>query len=216
MIYSPPHFREDGLAAQHALIRAHPLGLLITARDGAPEITPVPFHLADAPGKGRLLGHVARANRQWHTIRDGAAATVVFQGAQSYISPGWYATKAETGKVVPTWNYVIVEVRGPARAIEDRDWLRRQVGLITGEHERGSAVPWRVEDAPAPFVEAQLKGIVGIEIDIGEIAGKWKVSQNRPAADVAGVAAGLEDASSSHHQPEMARLVRERGAGGGD
>ncbi|QDZ00127.1 FMN-binding negative transcriptional regulator [Nitratireductor mangrovi] len=212
-MYQPPHFREDDPATQHALIRAHPLGLLITAEaDGAPVANLIPFHLDGAPGKGRLLGHMARANRQWQAIRDGARVLVVFQGEEAYISPSWYAAKAETGKVVPTWNYAVVQVRGPARAIEDRDWLRHQVGLITGEHEGKRAAPWAVEDAPPPFVEAQLKGIVGVEIAIAEIEGKWKVSQNRPEADIAGVTAGLEDAASAHNNPAMAALVRERGS----
>lgn len=213
-MYQPPHFREDDLAAQHALIRAHPLGLLVTAEAAGPVANLIPFMLLTEPGKGRLLGHMARANRQWQAIRDGAPVLVVFQGPDAYVSPGWYATKAETGKVVPTWNYAIVQVRGPARIVEDRDWLRGQVGMLTREHERLSAKPWAVDDAPASFVEAQLKGIVGFEIGIAEIAGKWKVSQNRQAADVAGVVAGLGEAGP-HHDAGMAALVRERVTGRG-
>jgi predicted FMN-binding regulatory protein PaiB len=130
-MYQPPHFREDDRATQIALIRAHPLGLLVTAEASGPVANLVPFLPVEEDGSTRLLGHVARANPQWKAIRDGAPVLVVFQGVDTYITPSWYETKRETGKVVPTWNYAVVQVRGRARAVEDRDWLRRQVGLIT-------------------------------------------------------------------------------------
>lgn len=208
-MYQPPHFREDDLATQHALIRAHPLGLLITGEAEGPAANAIPFLLAEGGEKGRLLGHLARANAQWQAIRDGATVLVVFQGAGGYITPSWYETKRETGKVVPTWNYAMVQVSGPARAIEDRDWLRRHVGDLTREHEEGRPDAWAVEDAPDAYVDAQLKGIVGIEIEIADIHGKWKVSQNRSQPDIAGVARGLE-AADPHANPAMAALVRER------
>jgi transcriptional regulator len=132
---------------------------------------------------------------------------VVFQGPQAYVTPGWYATKAETGKVVPTWNYAIVQVRGSARIIEDPAWLRTQIGALTRENENSRSQPWAVDDAPPEFVAAQLKGIIGIEIDIETIDGKWKVSQNRPLADRQGVADGL-DAIDRTDTAEMADLVR--------
>lgn len=212
-MYQPPHFREDDLATQHALIRAHPLGLLITA--GASDLiaNPVPFHLdAEASEKGTLRLHLARANGQWKDIGDGAAVLAVFQGAQSYVTPSWYQTKQETGKVVPTWNYAIVQARGPARIVEDADWLLSQVNAITGQQEAGRAAPWAVGDAPETFVRSQIRGIIGVEIEIAAIEGKWKVSQNRPAIDRHGVAAGLDEMAG---EGDMAALVRQYGAGRG-
>lgn len=208
-MYQPPHFREDDLGVQHALIRAHPLGLLITAGRSGLIANSVPFQLdAGASEKGTLRLHLAKANGQWRDIQEGAAVLAVFQGANSYVTPSWYQTKRETGKVVPTWNYAIVQVRGPARVIDDADWLLKQVNAITGEQEAERVVPWSVGDAPEDFVRAQLKGIIGIEIEITEIEGKWKVSQNRPVADRAGVAAGLDEKPD---RTEMAELVRRYG-----
>ncbi|MGM4983101.1 FMN-binding negative transcriptional regulator [Hyphomicrobiales bacterium] len=207
-MYQPPHHREDDLRTQHDLIRAHALGLLITAGDGGLIANPVPFHLETGLSpKGTLQAHVARANGQWREIADGAPVLVVFQGADTYITPSWYATKRETGKVVPTWNYAIVQVRGSARIIEDPAWLRTQIGALTRENENSRSQPWAVDDAPPEFVAAQLKGIIGIEIDIETIDGKWKVSQNRPLADRQGVADGL-DAIDRTDTAEMADLVR--------
>ena len=133
---------------------------------------------------------------------------VVFQGADSYVTPSWYETKRETGKVVPTWNYAIVQVRGRPRVIEDSVWLARQISALTEKHEADREEPWRVTDAPDAFIASQLKGIVGLEIDIAEISGKWKVSQNRPVGDRIRVAEGLDDVGDSAAKQEMARLVR--------
>jgi transcriptional regulator len=132
----------------------------------------------------------------------------VFQGANSYVTPSWYQTKRETGKVVPTWNYAIVQARGRASVVEDADWLLAQIKALTGEHENAREKPWAVSDAPAGFIRSQLKGIIGVEIEITEIEGKWKVSQNRPAADREGVADGL---AAMPDQDEMAALVRRYG-----
>ncbi|NLS01444.1 FMN-binding negative transcriptional regulator [Rhizobium sp. P38BS-XIX] len=210
-MYQPPHHREDDLGTQHQLIRAHPLGMLITAGDGGLIANAVPFHLnTSLSPKGTLQAHLARANGQWKEIAAGAPVLVVFQGADTYITPSWYATKRETGKVVPTWNYAIVQVRGSARTIEDPAWLRTQIDALTGENESDRAQPWAVDDAPPEFVSAQLKGIIGIEIDIETIDGKWKVSQNRPIADRQGVAEGLS-AIDRTEAAEMADLVRRYG-----
>lgn len=209
-MYQPPHFREEELGTQHALIRAHSLGLLVTSGNSGLLANPVPFHLdAGASAKGTLRLHLARANGQWKDIRDGASVLAVFQGADSYVTPSWYQTKRETGKVVPTWNYAIVQARGPARIVEDADWLLSQINAITSQHEGSRAMPWAVTDAPDDFIRAQLKGIVGIEIEIAAIEGKWKVSQNRPVGDREGVAAGLDEMPG---QGDMAGLVRQYGA----
>jgi transcriptional regulator len=208
-MYQPPHFREEDLGIQHALIRAHPLGLLITAGNSGLIANSVPFHLdAEASEKGMLRLHLARANGQWRDIAAGAPVLAVFQGANSYVTPSWYKTKAETGKVVPTWNYAIVQARGAARVIEDEGWLLSQINAITCEQEGQRAKPWSVGDAPDDFIRAQLKGIIGVEIEIAEIEGKWKVSQNRPIADREGVAKGLDEMAE---QAEMQELVRRYG-----
>ena len=208
-MYQPPHHREDRLDVQHALIRSHPFGTLITLGSSGLVANSIPFVLAAALPFGILKGHVARANTQWRDFDPGVEALVIFQGVETYISPSWYATKRETAKVVPTWNYVIVQARGPMRVVEDRDWLANQIAALTAEHETGRREPWAVTDAPAPFIEAQLKAIVGIEIPVARIEGKWKVSQNRPEADRRGVVAGLR----AEGNEAMAKLVSLPGAG---
>lgn len=198
-MYVPPAFREDRPQAIHALIEAHPLALLVSTGEDGPTANPVPMLLD--PSAGVLRCHLARANGQIGELRAAQAAgrevLAVFQGPQAYISPGWYASKAEHGRVVPTWNYLIVQVRGVPRVIDDADWLRGQVGALTDRHEAGLADPWSVGDAPDGFVAAQLRGIVGLELPLTRVTGKWKASQNRPAADRAGVIAGLEAAGDA-------------------
>ncbi|RJF88451.1 FMN-binding negative transcriptional regulator [Oleomonas cavernae] len=204
-MYQPAHHREDRLAVQHALIGSHPLGLLVTAGPGGLMANPIPF-LVD-PGRsplGTLRAHCARANPQWRELDKVDECLVAFQGPQAYVSPSWYATKAETGKVVPTWNYITVQVRGRPRLVDDPVWLRQQIGDLTRSQETGRPDPWAVEDAPAEYLATMIRGIVGMEIPIARIEGKWKVSQNRTAEDRAGVAAGLraDDAAAA-----MADLV---------
>jgi transcriptional regulator len=198
-MYLPRHFEEARPEVLHQAVRAHPLGLLVTQTDSGVNADSIPFMLdADAgaggsagPGVGILRGHVARANPLWHAAR--GEVLVVFQGPQAYISPSCYPTKAATGKVVPTWNYVMVQARGRLRAIEDAAALRALVTRLTERHEAPRAVRWAVSDAPADYIEAMLGAIVGIEITLTAIVGKWKVSQNRSAADRDGVARGLRD-----------------------
>ena len=197
-MYLPPHFEERRPEVLHALLRAHPLGLLMTqavpAGDAAPrlEANAIPFMLdAESGPYGTLVAHVARANPDGREARTDAESLVVFQGPQVYVTPSWYATKADTGKVVPTWNYVIAEARGPLRVIEDAAWLHALVSRLTERHEGQREVPWAVADAPADYISGLLRAIVGIEIELTALAGKWKVSQNRPAADREGVARGL-------------------------
>jgi transcriptional regulator len=191
-MYQPPLFAEDSVIAQHGLIRAFPLGLLVTHGASGLIANAIPFQIDPEAGeKGVLRCHVARANAQWKEIGTGADALVVFQGAQHYVHPGWYETKRETGKVVPTWNYTMVQVRGHARVMDDGAWLAKQIRDLTEMMEGAYPKPWAVDDAPVPFIEAQMRGIVGIEIAISEITGKWKVSQNRSDADREGVIEGL-------------------------
>jgi transcriptional regulator len=171
----------------------------------------LPFLLDPAASKlGTLRVHMARANGQWRDLAEAPEALVVFQGADHYITPSWYATKQETGKVVPTWNYVMVQARGAAKVIEDDAWLSRQIEALTTGQETRRDRPWAVGDAPADFIAMQRRAIVGLEIEIADIRGKWKASQNRPAADRAGVVAGLE-ALGSAEAGEMAEIVKESG-----
>ena len=212
-MYLPPLFREDRLDVQHALIRAHPLGLLVTAGPGGLVANPIPFLVDPDDGElGTLRAHFAVANPQRAELAAVRECLVVFQGVESYITPSWYATKAETGKVVPTWNYAIVEAWGPPTLIDDPAWLRQQIGELTDAQEASRPDRWAVEDAPDAYVAGQLKGIVGLTIPIARIAGKWKTSQNRPAADRAGVVAGLRRERGA--DDPMAALVEARGKAG--
>jgi transcriptional regulator len=207
-MYQPPHHREDSLEVQHALIRRHSLGTLVTLGAAGLVANSIPFIVrADGP-LGVLQGHVARANSQWRDFDPRVEALVVFQGPERYITPSWYATKRETGKVVPTWNYAIVQARGAVRIVQDRDWLAAQIEALTRQMEAARPAPWAVGDAPRTFLEAQIKGIVGIEIPIRAIEGKWKVSQNRRDADRAGVVDGLR-AEGDEASLAMAQLVEQ-------
>lgn len=209
-MYQPPAFREDRIEVQHDLIRRYPLGLLVTAGPSGLMANAVPFLVdGDGTAMGVLRAHLAKANGQWRDLESLEECLVVFQGPQDYVTPSWYATKRETGKVVPTWNYAAVHAWGRPRVIADAAWLRRQVGDLTDAQERSRSEPWAVDDAPPPFVDAQIKGIVGIEIAITRIEGKWKVSQNRPEADRSGVHEGLR--AQGGDGDAMADLVAERG-----
>lgn len=209
-MYQPPHFRETDLAVLHAHIRAHPLGLMISAGVDGILANPVPFLLYEEGTNGMLRAHVARANPQWQALTGNPAVLVAFQGIDRYITPSWYAQKEIDHKVVPTWNYAIVEARGSARIVEDADWLLAQVTALTEAQERGRQRPWQVADAPPPFVASQLKGIVGIEIPIAAIAGKFKASQNRPPTDRTGILAGLAEEGDAQ-AAAMAEMISSRG-----
>ncbi len=197
-MYQPPHFREDRLEVLQELVRAHPLGLLISAGPGGLMANPIPFVLdpgSPTLGPQRQLGllrcHVAKANEQWRELEALDECLVVFQGPQAYVTPSWYATKRETGKVVPTWNYATVHAWGRPVVTHDPAWLRRQIDDLTDLREGRLPKPWAVSDAPDAFVASQMKGIVGIEIEVVRSEGKWKMSQNRNEADRQGVVEGL-------------------------
>lgn len=193
-IYLPAHFEETRVEALFALIHEYPLGMLVTLDGNGLNANHVPFEFDPEPAPfGTLRAHVARANPVWRDFTPSVDALVVFQGAQSYISPSWYATKRESGKVVPTYNYMVVHAYGPLRVIDDQVWLRGLVERLTNRHEAARAQPWKVGDAPADYVEKMLSAIVGIEIPLTRLIGKWKVSQNRPEADRAGIAEGLRE-----------------------
>jgi transcriptional regulator len=205
-MYQPPAFKEDRLETLHALIRSHPLGTLVTAGAGGLLANLVPFTLVDGNESGTLRCHVARANDQVDALRTGAETLIVFQGPETYITPSWYASKKEHGRVVPTWNYVVVQVRGTPRLMENPSWIREQINHLTSIHEGPRAKPWHVEDAPEAYIAGQIKAIVGVEIPIASIEGKWKASQNRPETDRESVEHGLRQEGID----EMAALVAEK------
>lgn len=191
-MYIPAHFREDRLDIQHELMRSFPLGTLFTAGPGGPMANHVPFLLyGDEGGRGTLRAHLARANPQLAELAAIEECLVVFGGLNGYISPGWYATKRETGKVVPTWNFVAVHAWGKPCLVEDPAWLHRHLEDLTNQHERAQPQPWAVDDAPADFVAQMKRAIVGVELPIARSEGKWKLSQNRSEADRRGIVAGL-------------------------
>jgi transcriptional regulator len=191
-MYRPSHFREDRPEVLHALIRTHPFAQLITAGEEGLVANPLPLLLdPEASANGTLRGHLARANDQVAALSAGGQALVIFQGPQAYVSPSWYPSKAEHGKVVPTWNYVAVHAWGTPRVIDDAAWLRRLIADLTVAQEQHRPAPWAVGDAPEDFIDTMVKAIVGIEIPIDRIEGKWKVSQNRSEPDRRGVAEGL-------------------------
>lgn len=208
-MHVPEHFRQDDPETLARHIRERGVGLLIVADGDGIEANHVPFLLEEeedgAPGV--LHCHLARANPVWLRLRQGPRVLAVFQGPDAYISPGWYPTKAETGRVVPTWNYLAVHVEGPARVIEDPAWLQRHVRRLTDRHEAGREAPWAVDDAPADFTDRLIGAIVGVEIRIETLTGKLKASQNQPARNRAGVRAGLEQAGDTNASA-MSRLIR--------
>jgi transcriptional regulator len=212
-MYVAAHFAESDLATLHAVMAAYPFATLVT-QGGEDGLTAnhLPLQLLpEASAKGTLRGHVARANPVWRSADAGAEALVVFQGPDGYISPSGYATKARHGRVVPTWNYVAVHAYGTLRVIDDKAWLRAQVEALTQRHEASQSAPWAISDAPADYVNQMLAAIVGIEIVITRLVGKWKVSQNQPAENQLSLTAAL-DARGDAEAKTMAALIRQHGA----
>ena len=205
-MYTPPAFADNDADSIKATIRAARLANLITATPDGPRATPLPLFLDDTEGeRGVLYGHVARANPQWQAVPIGEALAI-FMGADAYVTPSWYAAKQETGKVVPTWNYIAVHAYGPVEFFQEPQRLLAAVTRLTNIHEHPRAEPWAVSDAPADFIAAQLRGIVGVRIPVTRFEGKRKMSQNRPEADRIRVAAGLA-ASEDPGDREVAALI---------
>ena len=205
-MYTPPHFEVNDVADIHKAIRACGLAHFVTAGVNGIFATPLPFFLEASEGEyGTLYGHLARANNQWKQ-QPQSEALAIFTGPDAYISPTWYATKAETHKVVPTWNYGIVHAYGPVEFFDDPQRLLDVVTHLTNIHEGKRAEPWKVTDAPADFIQGQLRGIVGIRIPITRLEGKLKMSQNRTEADRDGVVQGLSE-SDRATAPEAAKLI---------
>jgi transcriptional regulator len=191
-MYIPRHNEEKRVPVMHALITAHPLGTLVTLGSSGLFASHIPMVLEDDGSEfGVLRGHISRANTQWRDFVPTVDALAIFSGHQHYITPNWYPGTREHGKEVPTWNYVVVHAYGPLKVIQDERWLLTNVEKLTSIHEAASPVPWKVSDAPQDFIRSQLKGIVGLELPIRRLEGKWKVSQNRTDEEREGVIEGL-------------------------
>ncbi len=209
-MYVPKQFEEPSVAVMHQLLREQPLATLVTVGENGPDANLIPLSLVvnEENPLGMLQGHVARANPLWKAPAE-TPVLAVFHGGESYISPSWYATKQETGRVVPTWNYAVVHARGKMRVMDDPKWLLAQIEVLTQAQEADFEHPWSVSDAPADYVEKLLTAIVGIGITITSLQGKWKVSQNQPEHNRLGVIQGLET-RETQKATAMANLVRQR------
>ena len=207
-MYTPPHFGETRPDVLQSAMTAHPLAALVTTGSRGLDASHFPLLYDPSPVPfGVLRGHMARGNRQWQEYVSGSVALAIFSGPEHYISPTWYSSTKETGKVVPTWNYVAIHARGPLTFHEDRAWLLENVRVLTDEHEKAFAQPWRVEDAPPDYIDKMLGGIVGVELAITSLEGKWKVSQNRALEDRESAIAGLESLATPEAR-RMAGLVK--------
>lgn len=206
-MYNPASFHESRPEVLAAAIAGHPLSTLVTAGAAGLAASHIPLLYTPAEGGagfGVLRGHMARANPQWRDAVPPCAALAIFNGPQHYVSPNWYPSKHEGGKVVPTWNYVVVHAHGTLSIHDDPQWLLENVTALTDEHEASSPTPWRVSDAPPEYIQNLQKAIVGVELIIERWEGKWKLSQNRTLADREGVAAGL----ASLDTPAAGKLAR--------
>lgn len=191
-MYIPKHFEAPRTEVMHDLIRGHPLATLITLSESGLDANHIPLLLSTAPSPfGVLQGHVARSNSMWLDLAKDVEVLAVFHGPNAYITPSWYASKQENGKVVPTWNYAVVHAYGWLRVIDDTAWLRSQLEALTTHSEAAFSEPWAVSDAPSEFIEKLIGSIVGIEINITKLSGKWKVSQNQPERNQDSIISGL-------------------------
>jgi transcriptional regulator len=207
-MYIPRQFEQPDVGALHDLVRAHPLATLVTQSAGGLNANHVPLQLVASPAPfGSLRGHVARANPILQDFLAPGEVLALFHGPQCYISPSLYATKAETGKVVPTWNYIVVHAYGTVRVMDDAGWVRAQVEALTNQQEASYSQPWAVSDAPGDFTEKLIGNIVGFEMVITRLSGKWKLSQNQPPKNQASVIAGL-NASGQQVASTVATLVQ--------
>lgn len=206
-MYVPSHFQETRVEVLHELIRQHPFAAFVTLGSKGLNANHIPFEIEPTPAPfGTLRGHVARSNPVWRDFSKDIEALLIFQGPQAYITFSWYLTKKETGKVVPTYNYIVVHAYGTLGVVEDRAWLRGLVGRLTNRYEARRAEPWKITDAPTDYIEKMLSAIVGIEIPVTKLVGKWKASQNRSLVDREGVIRGLSEIADAD-AAMMANLV---------
>ena len=207
-MYIPPQFEQPNIEVMHELIRNRPLATLITLGSEGINANHIPLHLSLPPEPfGVLRGHVARSNPIWSDLESDIDTLAIFHGPEAYISPSWYATKQEAGKVVPTWNYTVVHAYGSLRIIDDAVWVRAQLEALTNQNEAGFQQPWAVSDAPLGFTEKLIEAVVGIEMVITRLSGKWKVSQNQPPQNQNSVIQGL-NARGQAEAIAMAELVK--------
>lgn len=210
MLYNPPAFKENDLSALQAQIAASGLTTLVSVGADGPIVSNLPILLDPGAGPyGTIAGHLARANPQWRESDLSKPALALFMGADAYVSPGWYASKQEHGRVVPTWNYSMIVARGRLEIFEDAAALRTQVEELTKRFEARFEKPWEVSDAPEDFIARQITGIVGVRLHIESIEGKAKLSQNRSAADREGVVAALSPSPRAGDR-EIADAMRAR------
>jgi transcriptional regulator len=208
-MYIPRANQEDRILVLHKLMEDQPFASLITMGSSGLFASHIPMVLEHNGRLGQLRGHISRANTQWRDYTPSVEALAIFSGPQHYITPNWYVEKQETGKVVPTWNYVVVHAYGYLKIIEDGEWLMAHLASLTKIHEAGSPVPWKIGDAPADYIAALAKGIVGLEMTIERLEGKWKLSQNRSEQDRSGVAKGLAELNTTESLA-MQALVEKR------
>ena len=221
-MYTPTLFKEDDLQKIANLVKDYPLGLVISskiaaskeavfddeqAKDACPLASPLPFFFINDGGQPVLRSHMAKANPHWEQLALVEECLVVFQGENNYVTPSWYPSKEDHHRVVPTWNYEMVQMRGKPVLHESPEWLYKQVSHATNTLENDRIQPWQVTDAPEPFVDAQLRGIVGLEVIVTDIQGKWKMSQNKNANDLEGVKRGLSDSSDPHQNVKLAEKL---------
>ncbi len=206
-MYIPKQFEESRVEVMHELVRAYPLATLVTHSSNGLNANHIPVHLSLSPAPyGTLRGHIARANPLFGEILEGIETLAIFHGPDSYITPSWYATKKKTGKVVPTWNYAVVHAYGVLRIVDNAPWLRTQLDALTNHSEASFHEPWAVSDAPADHIERIMAAIVGVEIVITKMLGKWKVSQNQPTQNQVSILSGLKS-SGLPESKAMAALV---------
>jgi transcriptional regulator len=208
-MYIPKHFNEPNIEVMHDLMRANPLATLVTTESNGLNANHIPLILVENESFGTLQGHVARANPIWRENLSEIESLAVFHGSNTYISPSFYATKKENAKVVPTWNYAVVHAYGTLRIIDDATWLRSQIERLTAQQESGFPESWKLTDAPSDYIEKLITAVVGIEIIITKLEGKWKVSQNQPPQNKESVVVGLENRNDAN-DAEMIELVKRK------
>ncbi|MEI9981598.1 MAG: FMN-binding negative transcriptional regulator [Edaphobacter sp.] len=208
-MYIPNANKEDRVPILHQFMQDQPFASLITLGASGLFASHIPMVLEQNGSMGQLKCHISRANTQWRDLIPTVQALAIFAGPQHYITPTWYPEKQETAKVVPTWNYVVVHAYGHLKVIQDQEWLRSHLASLTNQHEAGFPVPWKIEDAPSDYIASQIKGIIGLEMAIERLEGKWKVSQNRSECDRAGVAEGLAELNTTESL-RMKDLVERR------
>jgi len=207
-MYTPASFRQEDLPTLHQQMVQTPLAIVLSHDESGLQASHLPLLLVPGEGRfGTLKGHFAKANPQWQTLQTGAEVLVIFPGEQAYISPGYYPSKAEHGKAVPTWNYIAIHAHGRAETFDDPERLRQLLTELTHRHEQGRAQPWTIDEAPPAYIDSMLRAIVGFELPIERIEGKWKLGQNRDKTDYDNVRANLAGSGLANEAELAARMA---------